>query len=335
MKKVKIVDNVRSAITIAEDDIPVILRLYRTEEEIKENISQIRNLEDFHYFISRKIPGMLDRQIVVHSADTDQLTFGNTKNFRYEKMKFHQFLELLRISEEQSINGRKSKEFHYLRSVSDETKERADFRKDWKELSQFINIDHLNCWENWVNGETFSTVLRLSSPYTKLWCHYDVMDNCLLQICGEKRMTLFPPSDLPYLYLDGDKPTVEEIDNLELDESHQIYKKFENFHKNSHRYIADIERGDILFIPSLWFHHAANDGKFSLAINNFWKRKETDIIYNSLDVYGNKDPLSYERAERHYRKHVKSELNRLPEKHRKFYVQKLLNEISKDFSISP
>jgi hypothetical protein len=37
-------------------------------------------------------------------------------------------------------------------------------------------------------------VLRLASDDTQLWTHFDVMDNALAQLTGQKRVVLWPPS---------------------------------------------------------------------------------------------------------------------------------------------
>ena len=39
-----------------------------------------------------------------------------------------------------------------------------------------------------------SSVLRLASDDTQLWTHFDVMDNALAQLTGQKRVVLWPPS---------------------------------------------------------------------------------------------------------------------------------------------
>jgi|TARA_B110000977_G_scaffold201231_1_gene294874 hypothetical protein len=54
-----------------------------------------------------------------------------------------------------------------------------------------------------MDEKYFSSVLRCSSGGCRLWTHYDAMDNALIQLHGEKRVLLFPPSVAAGLYLDG------------------------------------------------------------------------------------------------------------------------------------
>lgn len=50
-----------------------------------------------------------------------------------------------------------------------------------------------------------------------------------------------------------------------------------------------MEEGDILFIPSLWFHNiTALD--FSISVNVFWKNLGPEF-YDKKDTYGNRDPI--------------------------------------------
>ena len=50
------------------------------------------------------------------------------------------------------------------------------------------------------------------------------MDNLLVQINGRKRAVLYSPEDLPYLYLDGDKSRVVDIDDPDLEKYPEFAK---------------------------------------------------------------------------------------------------------------
>ncbi|KRZ66354.1 tRNA wybutosine-synthesizing protein 5 [Trichinella papuae] len=73
------------------------------------------------------------------------------------------------------------------------------------------------------------------------------MDNILLQIVGRKRVVLFDPSQIPYLYLEGDKSRVIDIDDLESTEFPQFQRAIRNE--------GILYPGDVLYIPALWFHN--------------------------------------------------------------------------------
>jgi hypothetical protein len=63
-------------------------------------------------------------------------------------------------------------------------------------------------------------------------------------------------------------------------------------------YICNIVQvGDVLFIPSLWFHNVVSLD-FSVAVNVFWRSLPKEM-YDPKDTYGNKDPLPVNRAHAH------------------------------------
>lgn len=74
-----------------------------------------------------------------------------------------------------------------------------------------------------------------------------IMDNVLIQISGKKRVILFPPSDVEYLYMKGDKSLVVDVDCPDL-------KRFPLFEK-ARRYECELLAGDCIFIPGINLMH--------------------------------------------------------------------------------
>ena len=71
------------------------------------------------------------------------------------------------------------------------------------------------------------------------------MDNVLIQVSGHKKIVLFPPNDLEFLYMLGDKSQVVEIDNPD-------FNVFPLFSKAT-RYECELMEGDMIFIPVTLF----------------------------------------------------------------------------------
>jgi tRNA wybutosine-synthesizing protein 5 len=71
------------------------------------------------------------------------------------------------------------------------------------------------------------------------------MDNFLIQISGKKRVILFSPSDVEYLYMKGDKSLVLDVDSPDL-------KQFPLFAK-ARRYECELLAGYCIFIPGINF----------------------------------------------------------------------------------
>lgn len=145
---------------------------------------------------------------------------------------------------------------------------------------------------------------------------FQIMDNLLVQICGHKRVVLFPPHDASHLYLSGDKSQVVDIDKPDLE-------RFPLF-AQAHAYEALLQPGDILFIPAPWFHNV-QALEFSVAVNTFWRHLD-DAAYDKKDVYGNKDLLPAQRALQLVDKAVTA-LSELPDEYRDFYARRLVTNI--------
>jgi ribosomal protein L16 Arg81 hydroxylase len=129
-------------------------------------------------------------------------------------------------------------------------------------------------------------VLRLASPDTQLWTHFDIMDNALAQVVGRKRVVLWPPEEDENLYVEGSSSRVPDIDRWNDDE-------FPLFRRAvARRLECELGPGDVLFLPALWFHNVTSKD-FSVAVNVFW-RSHLDQLNGGIavarqDMYDTKD----------------------------------------------
>uniref|UniRef100_A0A8D0G9N7 tRNA-yW synthesizing protein 5 n=1 Tax=Sphenodon punctatus TaxID=8508 RepID=A0A8D0G9N7_SPHPU len=142
------------------------------------------------------------------------------------------------------------------------------------------------------------------------------MDNFLIQVTGKKRVALYSPRDAPYLYLSGTKSEVLNVDNPDLD-------KYPLFVK-ARCYECNLEAGDVLFIPALWFHNVIAE-EFGVGVNVFWKNLPSQC-YDKTDTYGNKDPTAASRAVQILDRALKT-LDELPEEYRDFYARRMVLRI--------
>ena len=143
------------------------------------------------------------------------------------------------------------------------------------------------------------------------------MDNVLIQISGKKRVILFPPSDIDYLYMKGDKSQVLDVDKPDLD-SYPLFLK-------ATRFECELEAGDCLFIPALWLHNVITLS-FSIGVNVFWKHLD-DAFYEKHDVYGNKDLVNGSKALLFADKSIK-EINALPNRtYKEFYTKRVIQAL--------
>jgi ribosomal protein L16 Arg81 hydroxylase len=107
----------------------------------------------------------------------------------------------------------------------------------------------------------FAAGIMIGPRNSQIGLHYDFLEShaYLAQIVGKKRCLLFSPADSAALY-DGDV-------NVDAPD----YDRFPLFH-NATPYECTLEPGELLFIPSRWWHHAVCLEK-SITVNyNFFNR---------------------------------------------------------------
>ncbi|XP_057292166.1 tRNA wybutosine-synthesizing protein 5-like [Hydractinia symbiolongicarpus] len=248
--------------------------------------------------------------VKVHVCPESRMDFLK-KNFLYKTLPFNQFIKRV-IKEKQHEYFISPLEKYYLRSLgSDARKDVSDISKQFPDLSKNLIIPEL-----FDKDKFFSSVFRISSSNIQLWTHYDVMDNILIHLTGQKKVVLFPPNELLNLYMNGDKSEIIDIDKADLTK----YPRY----KNVKRYECILQPGDILFIPALWFHNVRSLD-FSVSVNVFWKHLD-NLSYDIKDVYGNKDPVVAQRALQGVDKALKL-LETLPEEYKDFYKMRLISKI--------
>lgn len=265
--------------------------------------------------------------IVIHESDGDPDLDFLSKNFKYKTCKFSEFCLKLRDTSK-SV---------YLRSTSNNTrdgKRPAMIEKDFPCIADDLKPPHFIPYGS-TSQLYHSSVLRIASTKVQIWTHFDLYDNILCQVSGSKRIVLFPPSDIGFLYIKGDKSLVNDLDNWQ-----QTIEKFPLVSKTTpHRCV--LNPGDSLFIPSLWWHNVrtiasasslpiSNHAEPSIGFNIFWKDQqiESKQYYAKDDIYGNKNLIPFDFALRNLDQAI-NHLQKLPEKYGNFYKFMLLEHLKR------
>ncbi len=100
--------------------------------------------------------------------------------------------------------------------------------------------------------------------------HYDLSDNFAVVAVGRRRFSLFPPDATPDLYVGplgftiAGQP-VSMVDPLKPDLDH--YPRY--VRALDKMLVADLEPGDAIFIPTLWWHHVQSFDTFNVLVN-YW-----------------------------------------------------------------
>jgi len=111
----------------------------------------------------------------------------------------------------------------------------------------------------WIGGATTAT------------CHFDALDNIACCVAGKRRFTLFPPDQISNLYPGPLEPTPGgQVISL-VDFKNPDFQKFPKF-KNAllTAQVAELEAGDALYIPSMWWHHVESLGPYNVLVNYWW-----------------------------------------------------------------
>jgi hypothetical protein len=116
-------------------------------------------------------------------------------------------------------------------------------------------------------------------PLVSLWmgnhtiasAHYDMSHNLACCMVGKRTFTLFPPEQVANLYPGPLEPTpggqvVSMVDFRAPDLDR--YPRFAEAMAAGQ--VAELEPGDVLFYPALWWHNVEGVGAFTAMINYWW-----------------------------------------------------------------
>ena len=108
---------------------------------------------------------------------------------------------------------------------------------------------------------------------TRIAAHYDLPDNLACVVAGRRRFTLFPPDELANLYIGPlDFTPAGQAISL-VDFAQPDLERFPRFAAGAgaRAQVAELEPGDALFIPSLWWHHVEALDAFNVLVNYWWR----------------------------------------------------------------
>lgn len=107
---------------------------------------------------------------------------------------------------------------------------------------------------------------------SRIAAHYDVPDNIACVAAGRRRFTLFPPAQLNNLYVGplDFNPAGQAISLVDF--TQPDFTRFPRFAEAlAHAQVAELEAGDAIFIPSMWWHHVEALDAFNVLVNYWWR----------------------------------------------------------------
>jgi hypothetical protein len=110
--------------------------------------------------------------------------------------------------------------------------------------------------------------------------HFDVADNFAGVIAGSRRFILFPPEATADLYpgpMDITPASVP-VSMVSLDEPE--LERFPRYRQALEAaFVAELEPGDAIYIPYLWWHGVQSLSRFNILMNFWWNRDATSARY--------------------------------------------------------
>ncbi len=124
---------------------------------------------------------------------------------------------------------------------------------------------------------------------TRVAAHYDLPDNVACNVVGRRRFTVFPPDQLENLYAGpiDFTPAGQSISLVDFEKPD--FDRFPKFREAiRHAQVADLEPGDALFLPSMWWHHVEAFDSLNVLINYWWRQspawmgKPIDVLMHAI-----------------------------------------------------
>lgn len=139
------------------------------------------------------------------------------------------------------------------------------------EIPNFITDSALEKIGLWVSGEDIKSIIH----YDSNGCH-----NINAQLKGKKEVILVNPTEFNNLYMRsiGSDLSFFNFSNInDFDITDQKYiKKFPKL-SNIRLLKGILDEGDILFLPSFWFHAFHHIGKINININFWWQPEKIAV----------------------------------------------------------
>ena len=236
--------------------------------------------QDHDYLLKKLNPDKLVNVAVTPNGYADAITDGKFVMPHEENMKFKDFIDIIE-------NPSQHKGIHYIqRQNSNLSEEMNELIEDISELQWAREAfgkdpDAVNFWM----GDSRAVTSTHKDPYENIYC----------VIKGQKDIILFPPTDVPWLpyksykqavfkKIDGgDSFSIEEIEDapeipwIAIDPLNPDLETYPDF-QNAHPVRITLKAGDVLYLPSLWFHHL-RQSHGCIAVN-FWYDMEFDGKFN-------------------------------------------------------
>ncbi len=106
---------------------------------------------------------------------------------------------------------------------------------------------------------------------SRVAAHIDVELNIACAIAGSRKFTVFPPDQVGNLYIGPLEFNMAGPPASLVDFADPDFERFPKFREAwDARIEIELQPGDALFLPPLWWHHVTADGAFNMLVNYWW-----------------------------------------------------------------
>ena len=101
--------------------------------------------------------------------------------------------------------------------------------------------------------------------------HFDNSDNLACVAAGRRRFTLFPPDQVSNLYVGPLDHTMAGQPASMVDLGDPDFDRYPRFREAlAHARVVELDPGDAIYIPALWWHQVDALSPFNLLVNYWW-----------------------------------------------------------------
>lgn len=111
--------------------------------------------------------------------------------------------------------------------------------------------------------------------------HFDMSTNLACLVAGKRRFLLFPPEQVSNLYVGPLENTPGGAPVSMVDPHNPDVERYPNYIQAlDHAMFAELQPGDAIYLPKLWWHYVESMGPLNLLVNYWWDSPTVSPLYS-------------------------------------------------------